>query len=648
MTSSQPSTPIADALVLTFTAGTSLADWKSNGSLSREWALYARLAPHYRRIVVVTYGGPADAAIAAELTPLPAVVCNSGEQDPGAFLSELPVRVVTLLADAATVVVKTNQMQGGDAATAIAAKLRAAGKRVGFIARGGYLWSRFVAAEQGSDSPAAREAGLREADLCAAADLIVGTSPAMVGDLAWRYGLSDRRIAMIPNYVPEGLPQRSVDERDPATILYAGQLIPRKRVEVIIEAAALLREQGRTDLRLSIIGEGSERHRLEALARERGVDAAFEPRLPFAEVAERMSRCTVFAHASSLEGHPKTVVEAMATGAPVVVANSPGLGRVVQHGVNGLLVPADPAAFALPLQGLIADEEWRQQMGRAAAAEASASYGLARIVPLEVDAHRRALLLAGSTAAPAAQVRFDPALVAAEPAESLACWSRALAGFSRRLAPPHRARFLASLDAHLYQLEGEAAIAAEGEIHPKHRLTRYHDFFVERIATGQRVLDLGCGVGALAASIAERSGAAVTGMDWSAANLRTAAAIAQQRSLQGRVAFCEGDITSARSPGGFDVVVLSNILEHLKNRPALLRQWRLWYGARTFLIRVPAFDREWRVPWKKELGVEWRLDDTHETEYTLAQLETELTEAGLRMAECQTRWGEYWVRAEAA
>jgi hypothetical protein len=75
--------------------------------------------------------------------------------------------------------------------------------------------------------------------------------------------------------------------------------------------------------------------------------------------------------------------------------------------------------------------------------------------------------------------------------------------------------------------------------------------------------------------------------------------------------------------------------------------WREWYGAKTFLIRVPAFDREWRVPWKKELGVEWRLDPTHETEYTLPQLEAELREAGLRVADCVTRWGEYWVRAEA-
>ena len=45
-----------------------------------------------------------------------------------------------------------------------------------------------------------------------------------------------------------------------------------------------------------------------------------------------------------------------------------------------------------------------------------------------------------------------------------------------------------------------------------------------------------------------------------------------------------------------------------------------------------------REPGGTELGVEWRLDDTHETEYTREQLEKELGEAGLKIRECVTRW----------
>jgi hypothetical protein len=63
--------PIADALVLSFTRGVSLSDWRRLGLLGREWALYERLAPLYGVIVFVTGGGAEDRAIAAGLRPSP-------------------------------------------------------------------------------------------------------------------------------------------------------------------------------------------------------------------------------------------------------------------------------------------------------------------------------------------------------------------------------------------------------------------------------------------------------------------------------------------------------------------------------------------------------------------------------------------------
>ena len=189
-----------------------------------------------------------------------------------------------------------------------------------------------------------------------------------------------------------------------------------------------------------------------------------------------------------------------------------------------------------------------------------------------------------------------------------------------------------------------AAIAYEGGVHPKHRLTRYHDFFVERVRRAERIADLGCGSGLLAASIAGRAGGQVAAMDWSESSLEKARRVAGADNPS----FTLGNITTDRLPGRFDAVVLSNVLEHLTDRPALLRQWRDWYEPQRFLIRVPALDREWRAPWKKELGVEWRLDLTHETEYTQPQLEQELREAGLRIKELIARWGEYWAVAGVA
>lgn len=250
------------------------------------------------------------------------------------------------------------------------------------------------------------------------------------------------------------------------------------------------------------------------------------------------------------------------------------------------------------------------------------------------------------------EVHFEPELLKASVADGVETWSRAIGGFARRLTPKKRAAFLLALDSSLYPMQGEAAIAAARDggdgLHPKHRLMRYHDFFVKRIHRNERVLDLGCGVGALSLSIALRANANITGIDFSTKNLAEAKERADLSGMAHRSTFECGDITLHRVQGRFDTIVLSNVLEHLRDRPALLQRWTAWYAPSRFLIRVPALDRDWRVPYKQELGVEWRLDPTHETEYTRAQLDAELSEGGLYITECQTQWGEFWCEARAA
>src|SRR3990172_8743638 len=81
------------------------------------------------------------------------------------------------------------------------------------------------------------------------------------------------------------------------------------------------------------------------------------------------------------------------------------------------------------------------------------------------------------------------------------------------LEPKEAASFLLELDNDLYHLESQAAVRYGGGVHPKHKLTRYHDFFVQRIRWGDRVLDVGCRTGEVALEIAERTGVKVTGID---------------------------------------------------------------------------------------------------------------------------------------
>lgn len=201
--------------------------------------------------------------------------------------------------------------------------------------------------------------------------------------------------------------------------------------------------------------------------------------------------------------------------------------------------------------------------------------------------------------------------------------------------------FLFRMDGRLYALEGLKAVEYGGGIHTKHFHTRYHDFFVNRVGTGERVLDIGCGNGAVAYDVAIKAGAEVVGIDLSPENI----AQARRRYAHPRVEYRVGDALKELSVRPFDTVILSNVLEHLPERPVFLRRVQETTRPSRFLIRVPLLERDWRVPLKQELGVEWRLDPSHETEYTLESFAEEMATAGLEISHQQVRWGEIWAEA---
>lgn len=215
---------------------------------------------------------------------------------------------------------------------------------------------------------------------------------------------------------------------------------------------------------------------------------------------------------------------------------------------------------------------------------------------------------------------------------------------TRRVAamkPDEALRFMFRLEAALYPLLGRYAVLYGGGLHTKHRHTKYHDFFVERCRPEDNVLEVGCGIGSLAHDIAERSGCRVDGVDINPQSIEDGKA----RFSHPNLAFSVCDATVDLPVGRYDVVVLSNVLEHLTDRVRFLRRLMEKTGGTRCLIRVPLFERDWRVPLKRELGVEWRLDPTHETEYSLESFAAEMAEAGLEIIHREVRWGEIWAEA---
>ena len=186
----------------------------------------------------------------------------------------------------------------------------------------------------------------------------------------------------------------------------------------------------------------------------------------------------------------------------------------------------------------------------------------------------------------------------------------------------------------------ERALALGDMVHPKHRLTRYHDFFVERIHEGDAVLDVGCGYGAVARSVARaHPKSRVVGVDYDKGRLAQARAAAESPP---NLSFVEADATRSVPEGPWNVVILSNVLEHIHDRPGFLRRLVAVTGAERFLIRVPLFERDWKMSMRREVGANYFSDSDHKIEHTRAEFRAETGEAGLEIDELVTLWGEIW------
>jgi len=93
-------------------------------------------------------------------------------------------------------------------------------------------------------------------------------------------------------------------------------------------------------------------------------------------------------------------------------------------------------------------------------------------------------------------------------------------------------------------------------------------------------------------------------------------------------------------------VTLSNVLEHIDSREFFLKKILSqvnWAGNPLILIRVPMIDRDWMPTYLKELGLDYRLDVTHYTEYTLRSFYEELNRCGIEVTSHQIQWGEIYA-----
>jgi glycosyltransferase involved in cell wall biosynthesis len=195
---------------------------------------------------------------------------------------------------------------------------------------------------------------------------VVTVSPALKQILSRQFSAYAHKINVIANGLDQAFftaGQRRTAENGLVRFLYAGNLVPGKGVQVILEAAAALPEKNWV---LEIVGDGPEREKLTTFCQEKGIrdKVRFHGSVAPAQIPDLMGRADAFVFASFAEGRPNAVLEAMAAGLPTLAAAIPAVKELIVHGKEGLLFPpGDKEKLAEYMALLASDPAERRRLG---------------------------------------------------------------------------------------------------------------------------------------------------------------------------------------------------------------------------------------------------------------------------------------------
>lgn len=187
------------------------------------------------------------------------------------------------------------------------------------------------------------------------------------------HGAREDRLRQIPNGVdvecfrPADPRERKLERArlglpaEGPVALYTGRFAPVKQLDQLIEAVSEVRE-----LSLIMVGEGSEEARLRGLVADLGIDDRVSMLPSVSDPAPLYRAADFYASTSTTEGMSNSVLEAMASGLPVVAMSASGMAELVSQATGSLVPSGDVAALAAALRALALEPERRRALGAVA------------------------------------------------------------------------------------------------------------------------------------------------------------------------------------------------------------------------------------------------------------------------------------------
>ena len=198
----------------------------------------------------------------------------------------------------------------------------------------------------------------------------------------------------VVRFRPDGPSHRdALGLRDRRVVIAVARLVPLKNLAMLIDAVAPLRHR-LPAVHLILVGSGPDAESLQRRAAECGVAdrVTFAGDVPHAETPAWYRSADVFALSSHFDNSPNAVLEAMASGLPVVATDVGGMRGFVADGIGGALVPAgDADAMAAALERYLTDAAAARAAGSFNAARAAAEFSWRRSAQRLLDVYDRVI-----------------------------------------------------------------------------------------------------------------------------------------------------------------------------------------------------------------------------------------------------------------
>ena len=218
---------------------------------------------------------------------------------------------------------------------------------------------------------------------CGLSDVITTNSAAGVEFWSRQLALPAERVVLIYNGVDTARfqPAASAKAGAPVVMGNLARLHAANGHTTLVDALGRLAREALPEWRCDIAGDGPERQRLEQQCQSLGLDARVRFLGHSSSPEEFLRRLDLYVQPSAVAGMSNAVLEAMATGLPVVATAVGGTAEAIVDGASGLLVPGgDATAMATALRSLLQRADLRRQLGSAARTRVEGQFSVDRMV----------------------------------------------------------------------------------------------------------------------------------------------------------------------------------------------------------------------------------------------------------------------------